>query len=271
MKNLKARYGYSLILLKQLVKADFKIRYQNSVLGYLWTLLRPLFLFAILYGVFVKILHTGGDIPHFGVYLLLGIVVWNYFVEVTNGSVGAVVGKGDIMRKVSFPRYVIVLAGSLSALINLAFNLSVVAIFMVIAKTEINTHALIILPLLIAELFIFSLSIGFLLSALYVKFRDIGFIWEVIIQGAFFAIPIMYAFSFVTSKSMLLGKILISNPMAQLMQDARHILITPKSDTMYSVFHSYWAWAIPATIVAMVCLVSVVYFKRQSPYFAENV
>lgn len=271
MKRLRARYHYSVILLKQLVKTDFKIRYQNSALGYLWTLLRPLFIFVILYFVFVKILKTGGDIPHFGVYLLLGIVLWNYFVEVTTGSVGAIVGKGDIMRKVNFPRYVIVLAGSFSALINLLFNLLVVGLFMAISNVQVEPAAIILFPLLIVELFVFSLSLGFLLSALYVKLRDIGFIWEVIIQGAFFAIPIMYAFSFVISKSRLVAKILISNPVAQILQDARHLLISPKTDNIHSVFHHDWAWGIPLAIVLAVAVISVIYFKRQSPYFAEDV
>jgi ABC-2 type transport system permease protein len=270
IQSAKNRYRYSIILLKQLVKTDFKIRYQNSILGYLWTLLRPLFLFAILYVVFVKILNAGKGIPHFGVYLLLGIVIWNYFVETTTGSIGAIVAKGDIMRKVSFPRYVIVLAVSLSALINLAFNMLVVGVFMVIAKTEINA-TIVFLPLLIIELFIFSLSLSFLLSALYVKFRDIGFIWEVIIQGAFFAVPIMYAFTLVTSRSMLLGKIMIADPIAQLMQDARYMLITPQTQTVQSVYGTAWALLIPIAIVVFVGLISIVYFKRRAPYFAENV
>jgi ABC-2 type transport system permease protein len=124
---------------------------------------------------------------------------------------------------------------------------------------------------LVAELFVFSLSLSFLLSALYVKFRDIGFIWEVCVQGAFFAIPIMYAFSFVTSKSLLAGKILISNPIAQLIQDARYMFISTKTETVYSVFGSAWAWVIPIGIVIVTGLVSVIYFKRRSPYFAENV
>lgn len=270
MRKFKERYHYSIILIKQLVKTDFKLRYQNSVLGYLWTLLRPLFLFAILYVVFVKILKAGGDVPHFGVYLLLGIVIWNYFVEATTGSIGSIVGKGDMMRKVSFPRYVVVLAVSVAALINLAFNLVIVAIFMVIARTQINS-AIVFLPLLIVELFLFSLSVSFLLSALYVKYRDIGFIWEVGIQGAFFAVPIMYSFSLVTSKSQLLGKILIIDPMAQLLQDARYMLISTKTETIYYVFHSVWAWLVPIMIVLVTCLLSAVYFKRKSPYFAENV
>ncbi len=270
MNHLKNKYRYSVILLKQLVKTDFKIRYQNSVLGYLWTLLRPLFLFAILYLVFVKVLKAGEDIPNFGVYLLIGIVIWNYFVEVTTGSVGAIVGKGDLMRKVSFPRYVIVLAGSFSALINLTFNSLIVAIFIGLVRTDRNISVA-FLPLLVLELFVFSLSLGFLLSALFVKFRDIGFIWEVIIQGAFFAVPIMYAFSLVINQNLLAAKILISNPIAQLMQDARYMLVSTKTDTIYSVFGHAWAWLIPIGIVLVICTVAVIYFKRQSPNFAENV
>jgi ABC-2 type transport system permease protein len=270
VKELRQKYRYSIILLKQLVKTDFKLRYKNSALGYMWTLLRPLFLFAILYVVFVKILKTGGTVPHFGVYLLLGIVLWNYFVEVTTGSIGAIVGKGDIMRKVNFPRYVIVLAGSFSALINLAFNFLVVGVFMYFSKTEVSSYA-ILLPLLIIELFIFSLSVGFLLSALYVKFRDIGFIWEVAVQGAFFAIPIMYSFSFVLDRSQLLAKLLISNPVAQIIQDARYMLISPKTITTYTVFGTTWAYLIPAGIVIITALVSVTYFRKEAPSFAENV
>lgn len=270
MKKLRQRYRYSAILLKQLVKTDFRLRYQNSILGYMWTLLKPLFMFLILYVVFVKILKTGGDVPHFGVYLLLGIVIWNYFVEVTAGNVAAIVGKGDIMRKVNFPRYVIVLAGSFAALINLFFNFIVVAVFMVLSKTQVS-HYVILLPLLVIELFVFSLAVSFLLSALYVKFRDIGFIWEVGMQGAFFATPIMYAFSLVTARSTSLGKILISNPIAQLMQDARYMLISTKTQTTLSVFHSAWGWLIPIAIVLITTVLAIVYFKKQAPYFAENV
>src|SRR4051812_41217082 len=118
-----AKYRYSTILLRQLVITDFKLRYKGSVLGYVWTLLRPLALFAILYTVFVYFLKIGSSTPHYAVYLLIGVVLWNYFIEVTNNGLSAIVGKGDLMRKLAFPRYVVVLAGSLSALINLSINL----------------------------------------------------------------------------------------------------------------------------------------------------
>lgn len=271
IQTLKSKYRYSVILLKQLVKTEFKLRYQNSVLGYLWTLLKPFSLFLIMYLVFAKVLKAGNEIPHFGVYLLLGIVIWNYFTEVTTGSLSAIVSQGDLLRKVNFPRYVIILAGSFSALINLCFNLIVVGIFMLAFGTEVQVDKLVFVPILIMELFVFSLAIGFLLSALYVRFRDISFIWEVAMQGAFFATPIMYAFSLVTSQSVPAGKILISSPIAQLMQDMRYILITPVTDTTTDVFGSAMARIVPFGFVAIVTLIAVWYFRRRSRYFAEEV
>src|ERR1700745_4002139 len=124
-------------LLSELVRTDFKLRYQGSVLGYAWSLLRPLLLFVILYMVFVKVLKSGGDIPHFPVYLLLGVVIWNFFLEMTTQSLGSIVGRGDLIRKIRIPRWMIVFSSSISALINLCLNLVVVAIFMVLNHVPI--------------------------------------------------------------------------------------------------------------------------------------
>ena len=270
IQRIKARYRYSVILLRELVISDFKLRYQNSVLGYMWSLLRPFSLFIILYLVFVKILQAGGDIPHFGVYLLIGIVIWNYFAEVTNNSVTSIVGKGDLLRKVNFPRYVIVVAGSFSALINLFFNFIIIAIFMLVANTEISS-AIIAMPLLIVELFVFSLAVGFLLSALYVRYRDMTFIWEVVMQGLFFATPIMYAFSLVSDRSPVMAKLLIINPVAQLMQDMRYALVTPKSETLGSTFGTPIAYLIPIMVVVVASVLAGLYFRSRAPHFAEEV
>lgn len=270
IQQLKVRYRYSTILLRELVITDFKLRYQNSVLGYLWSLLRPFSQFTILYVVFVKIIPSGGDIPNFGVALLLGIVLWSYFTEVTNVSVGAIVGRGDLLRKVNFPRYVVILSISFSALINLFLNLIIVGIIMAINRVDISAYA-VVFPLLLIELFVFSLAVSLLLSSLYVKYRDVNHIWDVLMQAAFFATPIMYAFTLVTSKSELVGKLLISNPVAQIIQDARHILISPKNISVADVFGTSWAYVIPLSIVVVVSVLSVFYFRNRSPYFAEEV
>lgn len=268
MKKFLERYRYSIILLKQLVKTDFKLRYQGSVLGYVWSLLRPLLLFAILYLVFVRLLKVGQGIPHYPQYLLLGIVLWNYFNEVTMGSVGAIVGRSDLLRKINFPKYVIILAGSFSALINLLLNFIVIACFMVIGHVAVGWSAIIIIPLLV-ELFVFSIAVAFFLSALYVKFRDVSYIWEVVMQAAFYATPILYPLTRIPPKY---TKLLILNPMAQIIQDARYVLITNKTQTISHVYNgNKWFWAIPLGITVIIAILASAYFKSRSKYFAEEV
>lgn len=261
------KYRYSLILLRELVITDFKLRYQGSTLGYIWSLLRPLALFAILYVVFVKFLPVGKGMPHFPVYLLLGIVIWNYFSEVTNNGVGSIVGRGDLIRKLNFPKYVIVLAGSFSALINLALNLVVVAIFAILSGVDMSIMA-IWAPLLIIELFIFSLSVAFLLSALFVKLRDVNYIWEVLMQGAFYGTPIIYP---INSIPVLAQKILILTPPAQIMQDLRHIIITPHAATIGTIYGTEWMRLVPVGFVAIFAIFAMWYFRRSSKGFAEEV
>lgn len=267
VQKLVNRYRYSVILLKQLVITDFKIRYQGSVLGYLWTLLRPLALFVILYIVFARFLKIGNAIPHYPVYLLLGIVLWNFFVEITSGSVNSIVARGDLIRKLNFPKFVIVVAGSISALINLVLNFIVLAVFMALSGVEISKTA-ILFPLVLVQLFVLALGLGFLLSALYVKFRDISYIWEVILQAAFYATPILYPLSLVPEKA---AKFLLMNPAAQIIQNARHMLITPKTQTIGSVFMDLWWYAIPIGLTLFIAALSALYFRKQSMHFAEEV
>lgn len=267
LKKIVSRYDYSIILLKQLVKTDFKLRYQNSALGYLWSLLRPLALFVIMYVVFVKFLRVDYGVPHSALYLLVGLVIWNYFTEVTMGSVGTIVGRGDLLRKISFPKYVIVLSGSFAALINLGLNFLVITLFMVISRV-VPPIQIIFLPLLIIELFVFSLSIAFFLSALFVKYRDVNYIWEVIVQAGFYVTPIFYPLSMVPPK---IAKILMLNPLAQIVQDARHIIVTTQSPTITTIYGSPYARLIPFSIVFVVAILASKYFKKRSKYFAEEI
>lgn len=265
----KRRYRYSWILLRQLVVSDFKLRYQGSVLGYVWTLLRPLLLFAILYVVFVQFLRFGEGVPHFPVYLLVGIVLWNFFAETTNNSVTAIVNKEDIIRKINFPKHVIILAGAFSALINLAFNFGVVMVFVLISGVDLSPLAL-IAPLYVFELFVFALALGFLLSALYVRIRDLNYVWEVIMQGLFYASPIIYPLSMVTDRWPQVAEILLWSPVAQAIQDVRYFLVTEETQTL-SGLSGPIAMLIPLSIVVGVAILAVTIFRRRAPYFAEDV
>jgi ABC-2 type transport system permease protein len=271
MLKLMQRYRYSIILLKQLVVTDFKLRYQGSTLGYVWSLLRPLLIFVTLYVVFTYFLPVGNSIPNKPQYLLLGIVLWTFFVDVTSGSVDAIVGKGDLLRKINFPKYVIILAVAMSALINLGLNAIIVAVFMVVGHVSIGWNALLIIPLIL-ELFILGVAVGFFLSALFVRFRDVSYIWEVALQVGFYATPILYPLSEVLTRSTRAAQVLIMNPMAQIIQDARYVLVTPQSTTLYSLHPGrYWIWAMPFCLILVIAVSAAVYFRRRSKYFAEEV
>ena len=128
------------ILLRELVVTDFKLRYQGSALGYVWSILKPLFLFSILYVVFDKFLGVGRNIQHFPVYLLLGIILWNFFVEATNQGLNSIVGRGDLLRKINFPKYIVVISGTVSSLINLLFNMAVVLLFIIVNGVHQTTN-----------------------------------------------------------------------------------------------------------------------------------
>ncbi len=232
------------ILLRELVITDFKLRYQGSVLGYLWSLLKPLFLFAVLYVVFVYFLRFGSDVEHFPIYLLLGIIMWTFFTEATSQGMQAIVGRGDLIRKINFPKYIIVVSGTISALINLLLNLVVVFIFMIVNGVDIK-WSILLFPLNVAELYVFSLAIAFFLSAAFVKFRDVSHIWEVFLQAAFYATPILYPLTLVINKSAIAAKLLLLNPVAQIIQDGRYNLVTHQTTTTTTLIGNTIFFGVP--------------------------
>lgn len=258
------------ILLRELVVTDFKLRYQGSVLGYMWSLFKPLFMFAILYVIFGLVLKFGNDIEHFPIYLLLGIVLWGFFVEATSQALTVIVDRGDLLRKINFPKYIVVISGTISALINLFINLIVVGIFMAWNGVELTPYIL-LFPLNILELYIFALALAFLLSALYVKYRDVSHIWEVFLQAAYYVTPILYPISIVIAFNVTLAQLMLLNPIAQIFQDARYNLVTQQTQRLYDVVHNPFLIAIPFIIVILSIVLASWYFKKHSKYFAENV
>lgn len=267
LNKIRNRYRYSIILLKEIVRTDFKLRYQGSFLGYLWSLLKPLAIFLIMYVVFLKFLKFNYGVPHTAVYLFVGIVFWQFFSDVTGGSVSSIVGKGDLLRKINFPKYVIVLAVSLGAAINLLLNLVVVAIFMVINHVSISWHILMIIPLML-ELYVLALAVGFILSTLFVRLRDVNYIWDVAMQALFYAIPLFYPIQRVPLKY---AKYLMLNPAAQIIQGMRYYIVTPKTEVLSNFWASPYVLFIPIGIVLVITIFAVQYFRKRSRFFAEEV
>lgn len=255
-------------LLSELVRTDFKLRYQGSVLGYIWSLLRPLLIFLILYIVFVKFLKLGTGVPHYPVYLLLGIVIWNFFFEMTMLSVASIVGRGDLIRKIRIPRWIIPVSTSLSALINFVLNLIVVAAFIFFSHVGLLNTEILLIPIVI-EVYLLALGLSFFLSALFVRFRDASYIWEVILQGGFYLTPVLYPLS--RLHNILFQKLLLLNPLGQAIQDARYAVITHSSTTIYELFKGSLYEYIPFVVILMVLFIGVSYFKKESKSFAENI
>jgi ABC-2 type transport system permease protein len=266
-QNLATRYHYATIILRQLVKTEFKLRYQNSFLGYLWSLLKPLFLFAIMYAVFVLVLNVNYGVPHSGVYLLLGIVIWTFFAEMTGGGIGSIVGRGDLLRKINFPRYVLVLSGTVSALINVAINMVVVMVFMLISRVQVDMNIL-LAPFLFLELYVLGVALAFFLSALYVKLRDTNYIWEIIMQALFYATPIFYP---LVAAPAWAQKIIMLSPLSQIIQDLRYLLVSSQTTTIDDMYGTPWIRLVPIGICAAILVLAASYFRARSKYFAEEI
>lgn len=256
-------------ILREMVVTDFKVRYQESVLGYLWSLLRPLFMFAILYILFTYIIPIGQGHEHYGVILLTGIVIWNFFSEATTLGANSVVANGNLLRKISIPRYLIVFSSSISALINLFINLIVVVVFALISGVSLSLDWLLVIPLIV-ELFAFSMGIAFLLSALTVKFRDITYIWEIFLQGGFYASVIIFPITMVPES---VRSFFYINPIVQIVQDARNFMLSSNvhTETLWNSVGSVYIKAAPFVVVTTFVLLGAWYFKRRSPYFAEDI
>jgi ABC-2 type transport system permease protein len=213
-----------------MARTDFKLRYFGSALGYLWSLFRPLLFFGILFFFFTKILNVGRKDPHYGVYLLTGIVLWNYFGEATANSVQSLVAREGMLRKVRFPRLVIPLSVSLTSTFNLLMNMITVVVFTLANGLTPRWSWLEMIPIIFGFVVV-GTGVGMLLSALYVRFRDIQPIWEVLLQAGYYLTPIMYLAGEYSSSNKLsfggktLETVMLLNPMGAMLTQTGHVVI----------------------------------------------
>ena len=238
---------------------DFKIKYDNSALGYLWSLLKPLLMFGTLYLVFSVFVRW--DVENYKLYLLLGIILWNFLSEVTLNSMVLLEGKASILKKVYFPRWIIVIASSLTSLLTLLLNMVVFFIFFFFSGADLQNTTWLLLVYL-AELYVLVVGLAFFLCALFPKFRDIHHIWEVFVQLGFWATPIIYPIAIVPAKY---HKLIFLNPAARIIQGCREALIGPGGTFLSCTNHII-------VITAAVCffVIGLLTFNKLSPGFAEN-
>jgi ABC-2 type transport system permease protein len=214
---------------------------------------------------------VGKNVPNFPIYLLLGIVLWNFFTEMTQQSLAAIVGRGDLIRKIRIPRWLILVSVSVGALINLLLNLFVVFILSLISGVGIRLSSL-CLPFFILEIYLFAFGLSLILSALYVKYRDMSYVWDIVLQAGFYATPIIYPITvntnLITNTTVL--KALYLNPVAQAIQGARNSFVTTETLTIGEVWGRKYAVLMPILVILLFLIVGFLYFRRQAKDFAEN-
>jgi ABC-2 type transport system permease protein len=246
---------------------EFKVRYFGSALGYLWQLVRPLMLFGILYLVFTQFIHFNAGVDHFPAVLLTAIVLYTFFSDATVAALSSLLDRENLVRKIEFPRVVVPLAAVLTSMFTLVTNLLAVSVF-VIATGVRPTHTWLGMPLVIFVLVAFAVGCSLLLSALYVRFRDVQPIWEVFLQLLFYASPVLYAIEIVPSRTA--QELIMCNPVATLLQQSRHWLIDPSAPSAAAAIGGTARLAVPIGIAMVIGILGIWVFRREAPQIAER-
>jgi ABC-2 type transport system permease protein len=252
-----------------LVVTELKVRFFDSALGYLWSLMRPLLFFGVLYLVFSQIIPLGDEIEFYPVVLLMGIVLYTFLSEATGDAVESMVKHESLIRRVAFPRLVIPLAVTVTAAFNLLMNLIVVFGFMAINRVPIRWTWL-ELPFLLGLLIVLALGIALLLSVLYVRFRDIKPIYGVFLQALFYMTPILYPVEAIIKRYPEMAKWVMCNPLAAVNQQVRYAMLDPTAPSAGAAIGGSGRLLAPLAIIAALFVAGLVCFARMAPRIAEE-
>jgi ABC-2 type transport system permease protein len=262
-----------------IARSEFKLKFFGSALGYLWQVVRPLLLFGVLYVFFVLVFEVNkakGPAAHFyGVQLLASIVLFSCFGEATSGAVRSVVDRENLVRKIQFPRLAIPISVVLLALFNLGLNLAVVMIFAIVEGVQPMLSWL-ELPLIILMLTVLTTGVAMLLSALFVRFRDISPIWEVLAQILFYSSPVIIPAEAVREKlahgslDHFLYHLYTLNPLVAIFQQFRHAMINHSVLSAGQIMGSWLDLLEPLALVAAIIAIGFWVFNREAPHIAED-
>jgi ABC-2 type transport system permease protein len=249
-----------------LATTDFKLRFYGSVLGYAWTLVRPFALFGVLYVVFAELLDLGQGVKNFPAYILLSMTFYQFFRAMVDGGLTCLVTRENLLRKMRFPRLVIPLAVTLGAMFELAMTLVAVAIFLLLSGIWPSWGWLELIPIAVL-LTLLGTGLGLLFSVLYVRFRDMSPIWDVIAQMLFYATPVIYVAQMVPQSIL---PWYLCNPVAAALTELRHAVIDPGAPTAAALIGGWERLLVPLAIVFGLFFLGVWAFAREAPRVAEN-
>jgi ABC-2 type transport system permease protein len=245
---------------------DFKLRFFGSALGYLWSLVRPLMLFGVLYFVFTEIVRFGAGVENYPVYLLAAIVLFTFFSDTTSRGVTSLVERETLLRKIRFPRMVVPLSVALHALFNLGLNLVVVFAFVFAAGIDPRWSWLQMVPIVLL-LVMLATGTTMLISALYVRYRDVQPIWEVLLQILFYASPIIYVTENFPDS---IEREAMASPLTAALTQMRHALIDADAPTAAEAIGGGGRLLIPLLVTAVVFALGIYVFAREAPRIAED-
>lgn len=255
-------------ILRVIAGTEFKLKYTDSALGYVWSLAKPMALFSVLYVVFGRFFQLGVGFADYPIYLLIGIVLWTFFVDATSTTLTSLVARGSLLRKLTFPRLVIPISVTLTAGITFAVNVIPLVVFIAWNRLVPRLEWFLLVPLVL-ELFVFTLGVSLVLATLFVRFRDIGQVWELTAQLLFYASPIIIPVGFLPPWSQ---PIAFLNPFVQIMQDVRAVVMYDVDViTATSRLPSVGGRLAPIAIAVATLLFGLYLFNRESPWFAERV
>jgi len=245
-----------------LAKTDFKLRYHGSVLGYAWALLKPLLMFAILNFVFSYLFNSRGNgIPHYSLQLLTGIIIFNFFSEGTMAGMASLLSKSQLVTKIYVPRWTIIVASTINSALIFLMNLIVIAFFFALSRFMPSLEALLLFVIFSLFTYIIILAFALLTAPLYVKFRDLSMIWEVLITLLFYATPIVYSLQMMPAN---IQKIMLLNPMAFIIHFTKEGLIN-------NHFADFWKTVTFVITVIVAFGLGVFSYSKLSPRIAEEI
>jgi ABC-2 type transport system permease protein len=257
-------------LVRELSITAFKLKYTGSALGYVWSLVKPLMLFGIMDLVFNLLLRVSKNDVDFPVQLLIAIVAWTFFTEATSTAMNAIAGNGDLIRKAYFPRWILVVASTTSSLLTFAINtVLVLVITFALGDIDLSVRSLLV-PLYYLELIILVLGLSMLLSSLFVFFRDLGHIWEILSLVLFYGSAVVFPFGIIWQHSIKLADIAGMNPVAQIIQDLRYSLVIP-STPLNQPMSAYIGnlVVVPIVLSVLIFILGAFVFTKLTPKFAE--
>ena len=267
----RARLLHHLRILRVIAGVDFKLKYSGSALGYVWSVIKPLAIFTTLYLVFAKVFRLGEISQYYPLALLIGIVLYTFFTDATTLGMLSIVSRESLLRKMSFPRLIIPVSVTLGAAITFGVNLLVVTAFLAWNEIPPRLNWLLLVPLLL-QFYVFTLGVSLILATLFVRFRDIGQVWELAAQLILYATPIIYPIGFLPEWA---RTIAFLSPLTQILQDVRAIVLyqdlAPNRITVADAFDSSAGRLLPLGITIGIFVVGLFIFRRQEPWFAERV